>query len=144
VRFPRGLHLVTFALVACQNGGEAADATVVAGSAAASDAQYGFQATVLPLVQEACNCHRSEPILMAPFSLKDADAYANLVGVPSIDVPTMMRVAPGVLNQSYVWHKVSGTQLEVGGKGQIMPPTVPLNDGEKEVFGHWIAAGAPP
>jgi hypothetical protein len=29
------------------------------------------------------------------------------------------------------------------GKGQIMPPTVPLNEDERAVFGHWIAAGAP-
>ena len=97
----------------------------------------------MPLVNEACRCHQTEPILMAPFSLKQGEAYDNLVGVPSFDVPSMVRVAPGSLNNSYLWHKVDGTQLEVMGKGQIMPPGVPLNPSERDVFGRWIAAGAP-
>jgi hypothetical protein len=80
---------------------------------------------------------------MAPFSLKQGEAYDNLVGVASFDVPSMVRVSPGSLNDSYLWHKVDGTQLEVMGKGQIMPPGVPLNPSERDVFGRWIAAGAP-
>lgn len=105
--------------------------------------EHGFEATVMPLVDEACRCHQTEPFLMAPFSLKHGEAYDQLVGVASFDVPSMVRVAPGSLNTSYLWHKVTGTQLEVMGKGVIMPPTVPLDQAEQEVFGRWIAAGAP-
>ena len=78
------------------------------------------------------------------FGLTADQAYGNLVGAPSLQVPTMMRVQPGSLNDSYLWHKISGTHLEVGGSGSIMPSTIPLNESEREMFGRWIAAGAPP
>lgn len=113
------------------------------GLAGAGGVMYGFEATVMPLVDEACRCHQTEPVLMAPFSLKHGEAYDQLVGVASLDVPSMVRVAPGSLNGSYLWHKVLGTQVEVLGMGQIMPPGVPLDDTEREVFARWIAAGAP-
>lgn len=103
----------------------------------------GFAVELAPFVEKNCNCHQSQP-LMATFSLEPGVAYGNLVGVPSLDVPTMLRVKPGSLNESYLWHKVSGTQLEVNGKGETMPPTVPLNDSERDVIARWIAAGAPP
>jgi len=106
--------------------------------------EAGFAATVEPLIGQACNCHQTEPILMAPFSLKRGEAYGNLVDKPSSELPSMMLVSPGALNQSYLWHKINDTQLEVGGSGTVMPSTVPLNDEEKRVFERWIAAGAPP
>lgn len=81
---------------------------------------------------------------MAPFSLKHGEAYAQLVNAPSMQLPTMLRVKPGSIAQSYLWHKVVGTQLQVGGSGMIMPYTFPLNADEKQIFERWIAAGAPP
>jgi hypothetical protein len=105
---------------------------------------YGFAANVLPLINMACNCHQSSPILMAPFSLKPAEAYANLVNKPAMQLPSMMLVQPGALNESYVWHKINGTQAQVGGQGSIMPSTIPLNAEERRVFERWIAAGATP
>lgn len=107
-------------------------------------ADFSFAANVQPLVDEACNCHQSSPILMAPFSLKPAEAFANLVNKPSAEVPSMLMVKPGSLNDSYLWLKVNGTQAQVGGTGQIMPPTVPLNADERRVFERWIAGGAKP
>ena len=101
-------------------------------------------ATVQPLLKEACNCHQSSPILMAPFSLKPDEAYRNLVGVPSMQLPSMALVKPGVLNESYVWHKVNGTQAAVGGSGMIMPFTLPLKPDELVVIERWIAGGALP
>ncbi len=139
--FGRGQWLCGLLLAACGGGGDDGVGEAMAGSGAASP--DGFELTVMPLVNEACRCHQTEPILMAPFSLKQGEAYDNLVGVTSLDVPSMVRVAPGSLNNSYLWHKVDGTQLEVMGKGQIMPPGVPLNPSERDVFGRWIAAGAP-
>ena len=106
--------------------------------------EYGFAANVLPLVNVACNCHQSTPILMAPFSLKPEEAYANLVNKPSTQLPSMVYVKPGALNQSYVWHKINDTQLQVGGQGLIMPSNIPLNADERRVFERWIAAGATP
>lgn len=108
------------------------------------DSDFGFAATVQPLVDEACNCHQSTPILMAPFSLKPGEAFASLVNVPSGEAKGMLLVKPGSLNESYLWLKVNGTQAEVGGTGTIMPPTVPLNAEERRVFERWIAGGAKP
>src|SRR5687767_5829568 len=67
-----------------------------------------YAATVQPLFDQACNCHQSTPFLMAPFSLKPVEAYGNLVERPSMQLPSMRLVAPGALNESYLWHKVSG------------------------------------
>jgi hypothetical protein len=103
-----------------------------------------FAVTVQPLLNEACNCHQTTPALMAPFSLKAGEAYDNLVDQPSMQLPSMLLVKPGALNESYLWHKVSGTHLEVGGEGLIMPFTVPLVPAELSVFERWIAAGAAP
>jgi hypothetical protein len=104
----------------------------------------GFESTVQPFINKACNCHQSTPVLMAPFSLKAGEAFANLVNKPAMQLPSMMLVKPGSLDESYLWHKINGTQLEVGGTGMIMPYTFPLTADEKKIFERWILAGAPP
>jgi hypothetical protein len=124
-------------LLACAGEGPSGGAGM-----AAVDESVSF-ASVQPLLNQACNCHQSEPFLMAPFSLKPIDAYENLVDKPSSQLPSMALVKPGVLNESYLWHKVSGTQLEVGGSGMIMPYTIPLTDDERMIIARWIVAGVP-
>jgi hypothetical protein len=129
---------VLLASAGCGGGGEDS------GGAGSGGSDASFALTVQPLFDQACNCHQSSPILMAPFSLKPGEAYDNIVGVPAMQLPTMALVAPGMLNQSYLWHKVQGTQAAVGGSGMIMPFTVPLNADELRIIERWIAAGAPP
>jgi hypothetical protein len=102
-----------------------------------------FETSVQPFINMACNCHQSNP-LMAPFSLKKGEAYKAIVSVPSNQVTSMMLVKPGSTQESYLWHKVNGTFLDVGGSGQIMPSTIPLNETEKKIFESWILAGAKP
>ena len=103
-----------------------------------------FENTVQPFINmAACNCHQSDP-LMAPFSLKQGEAYKAIVNVPSSQVTSMMLVKPGSTQESYLWHKINGTFLEVGGSGMIMPYTIPLNEAEKKIFENWILAGAKP
>jgi hypothetical protein len=112
--------------------------------ASADGADFSYAANVQPLVNQACSCHQSTPILMAPFSLKPGEGFANIVNKPSMQVPRMVLVKPGSLNESYLWLKINGTQTQVGGMGEIMPPTVPLNAEERKVFEQWIAGGAAP
>ena len=107
-------------------------------------ADFSYAANVQPLVNQACNCHQSTPNLMAPFSLKPGEGYANIVNQASQQVTTMLLVKPGSLNESYLWLKINGTQVQVGGMGVIMPPTVPLNAEERKIFEQWIAGGAAP
>lgn len=122
--------------------GAAGAAENAAGAPANADAA-GFETSVQPFIMKACNCHQSNP-LMAPFSLKEGEAYNAIVNVPSTQVPSMMFVKPGSTQESYLWHKVNGTFLEVGGSGMIMPFTIPLNETEKKIFESWILAGAKP
>lgn len=123
--------------------GSAGAAGSAAGTAGAAGGDFGFAATVQPFINQACNCHQSTPALMAPFSLKVGEAYEQLVGVPAQQLPGMSRVKPGSLQDSYLWHKIEGTQAQVGGSGTIMPSNIPLNATEKLIFQRWIEAGAP-
>ncbi|HMJ12413.1 MAG TPA: hypothetical protein VK524_13405 [Polyangiaceae bacterium] len=125
------------------SAGAAADTGNAGAGGMAGVGSLGFEQSIQPKINEACSCHQTTPMLMAPFSLKVGEAYEALVGVVSGQVPTMLRVKPGSLNESYLWHKINGTQSEVHGSGQIMPPGVPLRADELDLFGRWIAAGAP-
>lgn len=69
------------------------------------------------------------------------DTYAGLF-VPSNDVPTMDWVTPFDPSDSYLWHKVNGSHLSVGGSGSQMPTSGALPAEEIEFFFQWIADGA--
>lgn len=72
-------------------------------------------------------------------------AYANLVGQPSVQVPSMALVQPGEPDQSYLWHKLNGTHLDVGGEGDPMPAIgTPLDDDTLARIEAWIVDGAQP
>lgn len=56
---------------------------------------------------------------------------------------SLMRVAPGSLEDSYLWHKLKGTHLEVGGDGEKMPLIGEIDSAELELIETWILGGAP-
>lgn len=73
------------------------------------------------------------------------NAYQNVVSQPSGQLPTMMLVSPGDLDESYLWHKLIGTHLNVGGEGDPMPAYAPpLDEATLGRIEAWILAGAPP
>ena len=49
------------------------------------------------------------------------DFTTNTVGVASTELPSMKRIAKGEHDKSYLWHKVNGSHLTVGGSGARMP-----------------------
>jgi hypothetical protein len=116
----------------------------ISAAAGSGSSTSGFETSVQPFINMACNCHQSSPILMAPFSLKPGEAYKNLVNVPSMQLPRMLLVKPGSTQDSYLWHKIDNTHLQVGGSGQVMPSNIPLNAEEKKIFERWILGGALP
>jgi len=64
---------------------------------------------------------------------------------PSNELPTMSRIEPWDLNNSYLWHKLSGTQASVGGLGAQMPfGGPPLSAQEMSTIELWILTGANP
>lgn len=72
------------------------------------------------------------------------NAYYEIYGVASSQ-SLLYLVEAGSHEDSYFWHKVSGSQGSVGGSGSTMPkgaPMLPAEDIEK--IAAWIDAGAQP
>jgi methylmalonyl-CoA mutase cobalamin-binding subunit len=76
------------------------------------------------LLQDECatpQCHSSQS-RASGLSLEKDSSYANIVGVPSRQTPTMNLITPGDPGRSYLLHKLRGTQASAGGSGAKMPP----------------------
>jgi len=88
-------------------------------------------------------------------SLEEGLSYAELVGQPSEQLPSMNRVQPGNPDESYLWHKLNGTHDDVGGSGEPMPLAwsfsegggttdhYPLDEADLNRVERWILQGAP-
>lgn len=92
----------------------------------------------------ACvSCHTSAfSAFTGGLSLEHAVAYDQLVNVRSTERPTLLRVAPGNPDASYIVRKVEGA---AGIDGRRMPYDGPpyLTDGQILVLRRWIELGAP-
>lgn len=77
----------------------------------------------------------------AELELTAGRAYENLVGRPSTQIPTLLRVASGDPAQSYLMRKITGTQPL---SGERMPFSgQPLSDQQIQLIRDWIRRGAP-
>ncbi len=102
-----------------------------------------FSEDVQPIFTQHCavvGCHvpgnpPEGQVLAAGF------AYSNIVNVQSLEVPTLMRVAPGSLADSYLYDKITAQQTV----GTYMPPPS-TNDvlaaSDKATIMNWIVEGA--
>jgi hypothetical protein len=92
----------------------------------------------------ACvSCHNARGrAFTAGLDLTAGVSYASLVGVASTERPSVLRVAPGDPNSSYMVHKLEGGPNIVG---ERMPRgTGPyLTEGQMVVIRRWIETGAP-
>jgi hypothetical protein len=69
--------------------------------------------------------------------------WTQFVNVPSTQSP-LFRVLPGRPSQSYLLHKLAGTQRTVAGSGETMPYGGPyLSQDDMDTIGAWILEGAP-
>jgi hypothetical protein len=113
--------------------------TTATGSLAAPPS---FAKDIVPIFRANCTaCHMAsdEP---ETFSLAPSSAYAELQK-QSFE-SGLARVQPGKPEQSYLVHKLRGTQAKVGGKGEQMPlGGAPLPAEAVAKITDWIAAGAP-
>lgn len=75
--------------------------------------------------------------------LTAAVSYAQTVGVVSIGAPALSRIAAGSTDDSYLWHKLKNTQLDVNGSGFQMPAGG-LPQADLDTIEAWIEAGALP
>lgn len=85
-------------------------------------------------------CHQGGA---APLGLRldQANSYALLVGVPSVQVPSLLRVQPGDPDRSYLVRKIEGT-ASTGGRMPLGGPPLPRD--RIDLIRGWIAAGAQP
>jgi hypothetical protein len=96
---------------------------------------------IQPIFNSRCiTCHSGAS---APQGLRlDANnSYANLVDVPSNEVPSLLRVEPGDPDNSYLVQKVEGT-ADVGGQMPLGGP--PLSASTIALIRQWISDGANP
>ncbi|HYI08690.1 MAG TPA: hypothetical protein VEK57_06440 [Thermoanaerobaculia bacterium] len=72
--------------------------------------------------------------------LSTGRAYASTVGVPSVEMPNLMRVAPNDPANSYLYRKVTGAGITGDRMPQGKPP---LTDAQIRLIRDWIRRGAP-
>ena len=72
--------------------------------------------------------------------LSSGRAYANTVGVASVEMPSLMRVTPGDPTNSYLYRKITGSGITGDRMPQGLPP---LTDAQIKLVRDWIRRGAP-
>lgn len=130
------LPLSCGALVACGSG----DGFQGAGGSGGPLAPNfdSIQANIFEPLCEHCHAGANAP---QGLRLDAANSYASLVGVPSTEVSSLLRVAPGNPNASYLIQKLEGT----AGVGERMPAGLPaLPQSSIDIVRQWITDGAQP
>lgn len=99
-----------------------------------------IQTHVLTPICSACHTGPASAVLPSGMDLTSADAsFASLVGVPSVQDPTVARVEPGNADASYLVQKIEGTAAQ----GARMPlGQAPLDAATIAAIRAWVAAGA--
>ncbi|MEO8035496.1 MAG: hypothetical protein ABI837_13755 [Acidobacteriota bacterium] len=87
----------------------------------------------------AIGCHdplgQQEQLVLTP-----GRAFPAIVGKPSIEMPSLMRIAPGDPANSYLYRKITGAGIT----GDRMPQGGPfLTDAQIKLVRDWIRRGAP-
>lgn len=84
-----------------------------------------------------CHIGASAPLGL---DLSAGQAYGNIVGVRSLEVPDLFRVEPGAPDRSYLVKKVQGDPDIVGARMPL--GREPLGSEQIDLLREWIAAGA--
>ncbi len=113
--------------------------------------EYAFGEIFTSVVSSNCGCHSgSSHSTGFAFNNSQTTLYDKWVGGPgtgvaSSEVPTVDRIEPGDSTQSYVMHKLDGTQTSVGGFGSQMPASAGccLSLDVRDGIRAWINSGAP-
>jgi len=96
-----------------------------------------IQENVFTAICTACHTGSAAPLGLA---LDAGLSYSRLVGVGSVQVPALKRVAPGKPDSSYIVWKIEGRSGIIGGR---MPLGLsPLTSEQIQAIRDWIAAGA--
>lgn len=100
---------------------------------------------VQPILTTNCavsGCHAGTSPAQG-MNLADGQTHANTVNVRANEAAGLDRIEPGVPDQSYLVHKIQGTQTSVGGSGSRMPlGGAPLTQEQIDVIRAWVEDGA--
>jgi hypothetical protein len=97
-----------------------------------------IQDNVFTPICSKCHIGASAP---EGLQLDAAHSYNLLVGVPSVEQPTLLRVKPGDPDDSYMVHKIEGLAGISG--GQMPLGETPLPQATINAIRQWITNGAP-
>ena len=111
------------------------------GAAPSSAPPVSFRRQVQPIFDANCVvCHQSASA-QEGLVLEDGKAYANLVGQHSHQA-NMALITPGSAENSYLLHKIAGTQAAAHGSGSRMPLGGQLDASDIDIVRAWVLAGA--
>lgn len=146
-----GIAMVLLAAAACVGEGTGLDsfgnrpggcAQQVGSGSGDSVTLSGHVQPILTINCALAGCHAgTQP--QQGMNLSAGLTHANVVNVPSVELPGMPRVCPSQADSSYLVHKVQGTHASVGGIGDRMPlGGAPLTAAEIARIRGWILLGA--
>jgi hypothetical protein len=130
------LILTLMSAVGCKGGSQTTSTSPTA-------AGVGYAENIQPIFNSSCVvCHAGAG--QAGLALEPGVSYGKLVGVPSTESTSELRVKAGSPDQSYLIAKIKGTQVAAGGGGAQMPLNAPpLSQQVIDLIQQWIYAGAP-
>lgn len=141
-----GIALSVALMAACAGNGEGLDANgrplLPGGSTPPLSADFeSLQENIFTPICSVCHAGGGAP---EGLRLDAADSYNLLVGVPSTEVPTLLRVKPGDPDNSYIIQKLEG-HAAVGAQMPFgCPTTQPCLTTDTIAFiRQWITNGAP-
>lgn len=109
------------------------------------DPVISFADDIQPIFTTSCaisGCHAGGSPAVG-MNLSAGQAYQNTVNVPSVELAGMNRITPGDPEDSYLIHKIQGTQGSVGGVGDRMPLIgCCLTQAQIDTIRAWVDAGA--
>jgi hypothetical protein len=98
-----------------------------------------IQDTVFTPSCAVSGCHAG-PTPQQGMNLASGQAYAAIVNVPSMEVPSLLRIKPGDPDNSYLVQKIEGTAA-VGSRMPLGGPALPAD--RIQAIRQWISEGAP-
>lgn len=122
---------------ACSSGSK----TTTPATSTTSSSIVSFSKDVQPIFDNYCVvCHQGAG--QGGLTLEPNLSYSKLVGMPSTENPTELRVKAGAPDQSYLLAKLNGTQVQAGGSGARMPyGATPLSQVQIDLISQWIMQG---
>ncbi len=107
------------------------------GCVSTTAATVSYAAQVQPLFDTYCVVCHQDALSSGGLNLQDGTAPGSLINVLNT-TEKMVRVAPGDPAASYIYRKLTGTHLEIGGAGEKMPLGGSLSESEIALIETWI------